>query len=47
MFIQIIWKEKCIGVREVYCGNPEEIISQIIDRAARMTIDLVRDIKEN
>ena len=46
MFIHIIWKEKSIGIREVYRGSPEEIIRQAVDRAARMTLDLIRDVKK-
>jgi nicotinamide-nucleotide amidase len=47
MFIHMLWEEKSIGVREVYRGKPEEIISQAIDRAARMTLDLIRDVKKS
>jgi len=47
MFIHMMWEEKSIGVREVYRGKPEEIISQTVDRVARMTLDLVRDVKKS
>ncbi|MGV3686083.1 MAG: CinA family protein [Daejeonella sp.] len=46
MFIHMLWEEKSIGLREVYRGNPEEIINQAIDRVARMTLDLMRDLKK-
>lgn len=45
MFIHITWADKSLGVREVYRGKPEEIISQTIDRVARMTIDLMNDVE--
>lgn len=45
MFIHMILEDKSIGLREVYRGKPEEIISQTIDRVARMVLDLVRDVK--
>lgn len=47
MFIHMIWEDKSIGVREVYRGKPEEIISQAVDRVARMTLDLVREVKRS
>lgn len=46
MFIHIMWGEKSVGLREVYRGRPEEIISQAIDRVARMTLDLLRELKK-
>lgn len=45
MFIHMIWKDKSIGVREVYRGKPEEIIEQTVDRAGRMILDLIRDVQ--
>lgn len=47
MFIHMIWEDKSIGVREVYRGKPEEIITQAVDRVARMTLDLVREVKRS
>jgi nicotinamide-nucleotide amidase len=47
IFIHLIWKDKSIGVREVYRGKPEEIVSQTIDRVARMTLDLLLDVKKS
>lgn len=45
MFIHIIFKERSIGVREVYRGSPEQIVRQTIERAAKMTLDLIRDLR--
>ncbi len=44
IFIHLMWKEKSIGIREVYRGSPEEIVSQAIDRVGRMVLDLIRDV---
>lgn len=47
IFMHIMWKEKSLGVREVYRGSPEEIVRQAIDRVGRMVLDLIRDVDMN
>ena len=44
MFIHLMCQDKSVGVREVYRGLPEQIISQCIDRVAKMVLDLVKDL---
>lgn len=45
MFIHLVCGDKSLGVREVYRGSPDEIISSTIERVAKMIIDLTNDIK--
>jgi nicotinamide-nucleotide amidase len=42
-FIHILFRDKSVGVREVYKGSPEEIIGQTIDRVAKMIIGLIKE----
>ncbi len=40
-FIHISFKDKSLGLREVYKGSPEEVIKQTIDRVSRMILELL------
>lgn len=42
MFVHIVWAENSIGLREVYRGSAEEIVSKAVDRVAGALIALIR-----